>query len=320
MPADAEDRIIPPGPQDGRGRPDFEPVRIQRRRPGAGLWLLLGLLVIGGGAGAWYMLDSGGDGASGGRMPVVRADVTPVKERPEQPGGMDIPNRDKEIYGQMDGSGEQPVERLLPEAEQPAPLPGAGVVSGEQKDPSLPDVPKAETVEELSPPPEPPPAPAAPEAPASASAPSAAPAQDGAAPEPVQEAAKPAETETPAPAPAAPEAAPEKPASASAPEAPAAPASAPEPSAGGKEPFHRVQIASVRSARGAETVFKQAQKQHADLFAAKALYVQRIDLGAPKGVYFRVRVGPYDSAAAAKQTCAVLKKRDGGCLTVPPGK
>ncbi|MHC8509290.1 MAG: SPOR domain-containing protein [Rhodospirillales bacterium] len=300
MPADAEDRIIPPSSQDLRERPDFEPVEIKRKSPRGVVRLLLIVILTAGAAGGWWVYNNRMAADEGGGVPIIRADVSPAKERPEQPGGMEIPNRDKEIYDQVDGGGEQPVERLLPEAEEPAPVPGADAVTetaaaGEMsEDTSLPDMPSAETAENLVRPesPEPPKAPA----PSQAAAPSQVVAPEQ--PKPVQQAAKPAE----APAPAAPK-------------GPAPPADA-----GGKEPFHRLQIASVRAQPGAEKIFTDTQKKHADLFGAKTLYLQRADLGESKGVYFRVRIGPYDSAAAAKQTCAVWKERGGDCIIIAPGK
>ena len=63
-------------------------------------------------------------GADGG-IPLVRAAPGPVKVRPENPGGLRVPDRDKLIYGLIEGkNGDQEVapgpERLLPPPEQPA--------------------------------------------------------------------------------------------------------------------------------------------------------------------------------------------------------
>ncbi|WP_422020281.1 SPOR domain-containing protein [Pyruvatibacter mobilis] len=60
--------------------------------------------------------------------PIVRADEGPEKVAPQDPGGMDIPHQDKEIFERItgDASGSDAdggVERLLPPPEEPAQLP-----------------------------------------------------------------------------------------------------------------------------------------------------------------------------------------------------
>jgi cell division septation protein DedD len=84
----------------------------------------LGLLVMtlfGGGLWFAYIHQarfSGGD-AAGGQVPLIRADERPTKVKPEQPGGMEIPDRDKLIYNPS----RKVVEHLLPPPEKPMPRP-----------------------------------------------------------------------------------------------------------------------------------------------------------------------------------------------------
>jgi len=59
--------------------------------------------------------------ASADNIPVIHADPQPIKVKPEQPGGMVVPDRDKLIYNERPGG--PPVEKLLPPPEQPAPRP-----------------------------------------------------------------------------------------------------------------------------------------------------------------------------------------------------
>lgn len=59
--------------------------------------------------------------SSGDAVPLIRADERPTKVKPDQPGGMDVPDRDKLVYSEKPGG--PPVERLLPGPEQPAPRP-----------------------------------------------------------------------------------------------------------------------------------------------------------------------------------------------------
>ena len=60
----------------------------------------------------------------GGEVPLIKAEPGPAKKRPEEPGGMTIPNQDKLVYEAMsDEAGEAKVERLLPPPEEPLPPP-----------------------------------------------------------------------------------------------------------------------------------------------------------------------------------------------------
>jgi cell division septation protein DedD len=59
----------------------------------------------------------------GSEVPLVKADTTPVREKPDDPGGMYIANRDKQVYDAISSDGvekELPkVIRVLPEPEEP---------------------------------------------------------------------------------------------------------------------------------------------------------------------------------------------------------
>ncbi len=72
---------------------------------------------------AWYAWRNNTQSVdTGGELIVVEADTAPYKEQPDEPGGMEFPHQDKEVYNRLvaDGeAGEEQVERLLPEAEQP---------------------------------------------------------------------------------------------------------------------------------------------------------------------------------------------------------
>jgi hypothetical protein len=54
-------------------------------------------------------------------VPLLRADERPTKVKPDQPGGMAIPDQNVSLYGERPGGA--PVEKLLPAAEQPLPRP-----------------------------------------------------------------------------------------------------------------------------------------------------------------------------------------------------
>ena len=54
-------------------------------------------------------------GAAESDVPVIAVDPAPIKIRPESPGGMQVPNQGRLVYGVVDGSSALPrVERLLP--------------------------------------------------------------------------------------------------------------------------------------------------------------------------------------------------------------
>jgi hypothetical protein len=87
---------------------------------------LVAILVMGVFAGGlWFAyrqgLRHGNLSSSGADVPLIRADERPTKVKPENPGGMEIPDRDKLIYTQKRAA----VEHLLPPPEKPMPRPTA---------------------------------------------------------------------------------------------------------------------------------------------------------------------------------------------------
>jgi hypothetical protein len=76
-------------------------------------------------AGLWFAYQQGlrrGGGSTGvADVPLIRADERPIKVKPENPGGMEVPDRDKLIYTQKRPT----VEHLLPPPEKPMPRPTA---------------------------------------------------------------------------------------------------------------------------------------------------------------------------------------------------
>src|SRR6185369_13186695 len=69
---------------------------------------------------AWYAYKSG-EGVDDKDVELVKVENEPVKEAPTSPGGMNIPNQDKTVYGLINGGRqEKPVaERIVPSAEEP---------------------------------------------------------------------------------------------------------------------------------------------------------------------------------------------------------
>ena len=87
--------------------------------------------------GVWFAyqqgLRRGGAITGAADVPLIRADERPTKIRPENPGGMEVPDRDKLIYTQKRAA----VEHLLPPPEKPMPRPGTSpaAVAGDAPQP-----------------------------------------------------------------------------------------------------------------------------------------------------------------------------------------
>jgi septal ring-binding cell division protein DamX len=114
---DPDDRFGPVG----EDRAD-EFSRADRRLPTIFLSALAMALFAGG---LWFAYVQGtrhaAVTASGDSVPLIRADERPAKVRPDQPGGMTIPDQNVSLYDEKPGGA--PVEKLLPAAEQPMPRP-----------------------------------------------------------------------------------------------------------------------------------------------------------------------------------------------------
>lgn len=72
---------------------------------------------------AWYAYHWSAGPAADGEVPLVLAETTPEKVRPEDPGGLEVRHQDALILNQANGGTEGQVERLLPPPETPLPPP-----------------------------------------------------------------------------------------------------------------------------------------------------------------------------------------------------
>lgn len=299
----------------------------------------------------WYAYDRGLQAGSEATAPLIQADPSPVKVRPEQPGGLDVPNQDKLVYGalrpgQDDGS---TVERLLPAPEKPVepprPVPAPEPVPQETEDRGGPQpLASAESAAEATaadnsatvPIPARTPRPvttqAVPAPQESAPAP-AAPVQSATAPTPIQ-APQPAASDVPpastqptpvAPPPPPPPAPKPEPAAAPptpAPEPPKQEAAAPPPQPApqpASQPAgrYRVQLGAFRDEAAARREWDRLTKRYPDVLSNLTLRIQRVDLGAEKGVFHRIQGGML-TEDGAEGVCTALKARDQPCLLVRP--
>ena len=101
--------------------PGAMPYRRIKRRSHRGLAVVLALGVMAlsaGGLWVGYRISAGR--TPSGDIPLIHADTDPVKVKPDDPRGMEIPNRDRFVFNP---TGNMPVERLLPVPETPLPRP-----------------------------------------------------------------------------------------------------------------------------------------------------------------------------------------------------
>ncbi len=79
---------------------------------------------------------------------------------------------------------------------------------------------------------------------------------------------------------------------------------------------YRVQLASSRSEEYIRRDWSSYQQRYRDIFDGLDASVERAEIGEEKTVWYRLRVGPFASAAAAKELCATLATRNikTGCL------
>lgn len=308
-----------------------EEARPRRRRVGRWIALAVVALVAGGFSAFAYLAYQDRNAAPGGPAPVITAEIGPEKVRPEDPGGMDIPHQDKQVFNRMNPDAPAPkAEHLLPPPEQPVERPKDDSVAA---DTALPPVSTApEKVETLIG--TPPPAASKPAPPPQTASRSEIPLPPIKAPDKSKSA--PVSAAVPPPADAAKSGKPtrlvpqasdhkaaEKAKAVAAKKSPATEsetaaakkAAAVEPAAGGN---YKVQLASMRSEPQARASWARLQKAHPAQLGKLSLHIQKVTLKNKKGTYYRVQAGPLADAAAAGKLCATLKARKQGCLVVRP--
>lgn len=228
-----------------------------RRRPLMILSVIVLLAVFGG---VVYLAYSQGfkQGAGNGSPPLIRADTSPVKVPPENPGGVAIPHQDKTVYERISGGMEthsaDEVEQLLPRAEEPMPMA------------QTPDAPADQPVTE-----------------------------------PLVSAAPVAPVDT---VPSVPAAVAEVPAT--------IPDTVPAPVVTATSGGYVVQLAAFRDEASALSAFSKLQKKYGAELSGTQSDIQRADLG-DKGIYYRLRAGYMDKAAAVA-LCDQLSKQGQSCF------
>ncbi len=278
------------------------------------------IALIGFGAIIWYAYSQGVRSGSEDAAPLLQPQGD-AKTLPAEPGGMDVPHRDKTVYDCtlnpercVDG-----VERILPPPEDPMRPTAQSSAPTSQQMPS-------QLMTNAEPAPPPPPSllntPAAPptlnvtssnEAPTPQSAPVAPVTQPSGQQAPATTAAQ-----TPAARPAPPppplptqtQTGTSRPAGT----APAAPAAQPRT---GTVSGWKIQLAALRSEAEVQTDWARRQAQHRDLLGGLTLQIQKVEVTG-KGTFYRMQAGPLADKAAADALCAKLKAVKMDCLAVKP--
>jgi hypothetical protein len=251
--------------------------------------VFLGLVVVGGalgGAGYWFY-NQGHPIQDDGNLPILLPDPSPIKIRPDDPGGMEVPHRETTVYDQLSDID-----------------PDTNVVLQE-----LPDMPRA------------------PEVSATTTLDQTQPTEKALANGTEKEVADNPQTVEPTPntepALQAPEiVAPElsdaeKAVVAAEKRTVAAEAAENAPTKVSVSNAFRIQLASVREESGAATEWQRLSSKNNDLLGTLEMFVQRTEIEG-KGVFYRLQAGPLGNASAAEKLCSELKKRSVGCLVVRP--
>jgi hypothetical protein len=307
----------------------YPPVKKGRSRKGmVAIAAVVGAVVLGGG-GAY--LASGSSAITGGEPPLVMANNEPTKVQPQNPGGVEIPNQNKQIY---ERAAQSTATKVVNREEQPVDvqqavrmnggtvadatggtIPGGAMKAQQTASLNLGEPKKVRTVTirpdgtvgaSDAPAPQPaataamtlpPQAHSAPSTPATvqpkpaASTPVAAPATPAATPKPAPVAAAPSSTP-----------APQQVASVQ----PMAPAAAETTPTGG----FAVQLGTAGSEAAAQSVLASAQRKYADLGDVPAM-IRKAEVNG--STVYRVRVGPM-SKDEASSLCSKLQGQGGQCF------
>lgn len=80
-------------------------------------------------------------------------------------------------------------------------------------------------------------------------------------------------------------------------------------------PF-RIQLAAFRSPEEATRTWVKLQQSNKDLLGELDLVIEKVDLGAEKGVFYRLQAAPLKSRDAAEGLCGKLQSRQVSCIVI----
>lgn len=229
---------------------------------------------------AWYATKGS---APDGPVPILEADGTPYKLHPDEPGGREVKNQDKMVYGALSGTEGPQVEHLLDPPEEPMDRGALEDMFGLPEEPEQQQAAQAQMEEFAN-----------------------------------QPAGQPIVVEEKAEMPEAPPIEPEPEAK---PEPKAEPK--PEPKAEPKPApsianSWRLQLGAFGSQAKAESVWASKAKSSTSLYGKFSPQIVKGTSGG-KSIW-RLRFGPFADRAAAENHCTKVKAAKGDCLPVAPGK
>jgi hypothetical protein len=301
---------------------------IEARRKRSSIWPSIAVVAAAAAFGGviWFAYRNGRDATDTGPPPLVKAEAGPVKVKPDQPGGQEIPFQDSTVYDRLDQGGQkQTVERILPPPETPAVRPAAVQPTVAPADAAAPAANPAPGQAE--------PSGAPPDAlPPNDSSPTALAPPPGALTTPPAPAMAPGAVSRTALAPppksppvAIPSAEEGRATSISALESralagfAATPSTvrpaAVEPATARKGGAYRVQLSAVRSEGAVEPEWVRLRRRFPEL-GGLSLVTSKTEVPG-KGTFYRLRAGPLDEADA-RDTCGHLRAQKLDCIVVKP--
>jgi cell division septation protein DedD len=267
-----------------------------------------GILALAGFAGVlWYAYEWGLGGGETVELPTVQAEAGAEKEKPADPGGLQVPYQDQLVLNQGETEATaQRVERLLPPPEAPLPPPELAEIAPSYDEPVdaapldgetgalQPAGEPAETAAEARAVESVPELPAAPSAQAAQVTEAATASQEPAG---ETQAAKTQSATTQA---------------ATTQAVKTQTAAAPATQAAGD---FAVQLVSLKDQGAAKKEWSRLQGVFPQLLGDKSLLLQSADV-AGVGTVYRLRAGPFATRAKAAKVCAQLKSKQQDCLVV----
>lgn len=85
------------------------------------------------------------------------------------------------------------------------------------------------------------------------------------------------------------------------------------PAGAGAAETYMIQLASFKSKARAEAAWTALQRKQPDLLAGLSAHIQRADLG-ERGIFYRLRTGPFPNRATAQDMCWQLRPVHQDCL------
>lgn len=77
-----------------------------------------------------------------------------------------------------------------------------------------------------------------------------------------------------------------------------------------------IQLGSLKSYDMAQSEWARISKRHVPFFKGLEPIIQKVDLGVDRGIYYRLRTGPFESGEEANKICSYLKDRKVECIVI----